>query len=124
METQSLSVRIQLIIAARERADALIYALQNSPRQPLDIARDRAAGAVQQFCAELMDELVASVSFNSTSDAAKVKECYTELALDFAKSVRDLEADAERRHAIAQAIQYKILESERRLRAVLRPSVH
>ena len=83
------------------------------------MARERAAGAVQQYSSQLTDELVSSMSASSPSEVAKVKSCYTDLALEFAQSVRDLEPDAERRHEIAQAIQNKILESERRLRLLL-----
>jgi hypothetical protein len=117
METEFSGVGIQLVTSARERGDALLRSLENVPAQPLEVARDRAAEAVEHYCADLIDELVASASPNASS--VNVKECYTELALSFAKAVRDLEPDAERRHAMAQAIQFKILKSERRLRSVL-----
>jgi hypothetical protein len=96
-----------------------LRALENSPAEPLDVALERAAGAVQQYCAQLIDELVASLSSDSRSDLARVKSRYTELVLEFAQSVRDLEPDSERRHEVAQAVQCKILESERRLRSLL-----
>ena len=119
METPPATLVPLLVSAARERADALICALQDSPNAPIDVARDRAAIAVQQYCEQVMDELAAAVTTASPDEVALVKQRYTELALDFAKSVRDLEPDAARRHAVAQALQYKILESERRLRSVL-----
>ncbi|MEN3336429.1 MAG: hypothetical protein V7647_105 [Acidobacteriota bacterium] len=108
-------VGTQLVTSARERGGVLLRGLEDVPTEPLDSARDRAAAAVEHYCADLIDELVASASLSGPS----IKQCYTELALSFAKSVRDLEPDAERRHAIAQAIQFKILQSERRLRSVL-----
>lgn len=119
MGPKSLDVDEQLIISARTRGCDLLRTLENSPRQPLDVARERAAGAVQQYSSQLTDELVSSMSASSPSEVAKVKSCYTDLALEFAQSVRDLEPDAERRHEIAQALQNKILESERRLRLLL-----
>ena len=118
METQLSGLGIQFIRSARRRAQTLVHTLEHSHREPLDVARDQAAAAVEQYCAALTDELVASASSISVS-GAKLKECYTALALAFAKSVRDLEPDPERRHAIAQAILFKILQSERRLRAVM-----
>ena len=93
--------------------------LKNSPTQPLEVARGRAASAVQVYSTRLTDELVASLASSSPSEVARVKSCFTDLALEFAQSVRDLEPDAERRHEIAHAIQFKILESERRLRSLL-----
>jgi hypothetical protein len=119
MRSKSVDVDDQLIISARSRGCDLLRALKNSPGQRLHVARERAAAAVQQYSAQLTDELVSSLSTSSPSEVAKIKSCYTELALEFAQSVRDLEPDSERRHEIAQAIQFKILESERRLRSLL-----
>ena len=119
MGSKSVDVDEQLIISARTRGSDLLRTLENSSRLPLDMARERAARAVQQYSTQLTDELVSLMSASSPSEVAKVKSCYTELALEFAQSVRDLEPDPERRHEIAQAIQFKILESERRLRSLL-----
>jgi hypothetical protein len=119
METQDFGVEHQLIVSARDRAQGLLNELRGSPEQPLEIARDRAAAAVERHSAQLIDELVSSTSPDSALHPLRVKECYAQLALEFANAVRDLEPDSERRHAIAQAVQYKILESERRLRAVM-----
>jgi hypothetical protein len=109
----------QLIISARTRGCELLRTLENSPTQPLDVARDCAAGAVQQYSTQLIDELVSSLSSNSPSEVATVRSCYSELVLEFAQSVRDIEPNSERRHEVAQAIQFKILEAERRLRSLL-----
>src|SRR3954470_19234166 len=119
MELRALSIDQHLISSARDLARRLLGALADLPGQPLDVARSRAAEAVEQYSTQLIDELVAAVPSNSTSEGARVKSCYTELALEFAQSVRDLEPDPERRHDIAHAIQFKILESERRLRSLL-----
>jgi len=119
MGSESVDVSDQLITSARIRGGELLRTLENSPEQPLDVTLERAAGAVQQYCAQLIDELVASLPSNSPSDLARLKSRYTEVALEFAQSVRDLEPDSERRHDIAQAIQFKLLESERRLRSLL-----
>src|SRR3954449_9644846 len=119
MGSETVDVGEQLIISARTRGGDLLRTLENSPAQPLDVARERAAAAVQQYSAQLIDELVASLSPGSPSEVARLKSSYTELALDFAQSVRDLEPEAERRHEIAQAVQFKLLESERRLRSLL-----
>lgn len=110
----------QLVSEARARARAMICDLQDSPNTPIDVARERAGASVQQYCEGLMDELVASLGTSSGHEAiASVRRRYTELALEFAKSVRDVETDAARRHAVAQAIQYKVLQAEHRLRALL-----
>ncbi len=119
METSTAALVPQLVCEARERARALISSLHDVPDTPIDVARDRAALSVQHYCERVMDELAAAVTTASPDEVALVKQRYTELALEFAKSVRDLEPDAARRHAVAQALQYKILESERRLRSVL-----
>src|SRR4051812_21534020 len=119
MALHSLGMDTQLISSSRDRAGKLLGVLKDSPGQPLEVARDRAARAVEQYSNRLIDELVASLPSNSASGAARVKSCFTELALEFAQSVRDLEPEAHRRHDIAQAIQFKILESERRLRSLL-----
>jgi hypothetical protein len=119
MQIQFSAVESNLIRSARRRAASALAVLRTSSDPTLEAACERSAAAVQQYCDELMDELVAAASSSSSSEAARVKDCYTEVALGFAKSVRDLEKDAERRHAIAQAVQYKILESERRLRSLL-----
>jgi hypothetical protein len=119
METSPAALVPQLVIDARERARAMICALQDTPNTPIEVARDRAAASVQQYCDGLMDELAAAVGTASPDAVALFRQRYTELALEFAQSVRDLEPDAARRHAVAQALQYKILESERRLRSVL-----
>jgi hypothetical protein len=119
MGSESVDVGDQLITSARMRGGELLRTLGNSPAQPLDVALERAAGAVQQYCAQLIDDLVASLPSNSPSDLARVKSRYTEVVLKFAQSVRDLEPDPDRRHEIAQAVQFKILQSERRLRSLL-----
>jgi len=119
MGSETVDVGDQLIISARTRGADLLRTLENTPAQPLDVSRERAAVAVQQYTAQLIDELVASLSAGSPSEMARLKSHYTELALEFAQSVRDLEPDSERRHEIAQAIQFKLLESERRLRSLL-----
>lgn len=119
MEIPPAALVPQLVSDARERARAMVCALHDSPNTPIEVARERAAASVQQYCEHVMDELAATVDRASPEAVALFKHRYTELALDFAKSVRDLEPDAARRHAVAQALQYKILESERRLRSVL-----
>jgi hypothetical protein len=111
---------LQLIGAARERADALICALESLRGEPIEVARERAAATVQQYCTQLLDQL--SVSLPSASDEERIawlKRRYAELAMDFAKSVCQIETDAARRHAVAQAVQQQVLELERRLRSVL-----
>ena len=118
-ETSLARLVPELVVAARERARVLICALQDSPNTPIDVARERAAASVQQYCERVMDELAPTVDTASPETVVLFKQRYTELALEFAKSVRDLEPDAARRHAVAQALQYKILESERRLRSLL-----
>jgi hypothetical protein len=109
----------KLIKDARERAEGSIRALQALPGEPIDVAQQRAGAAVEHYCADLLDALVAAASPKSIGDWTWVKQRYSELALDFAKCIRDIEPDAGRRHAIAQAVQQEILEAERRLRAVL-----
>ncbi len=120
METSPAALVPRLVIEARERARAMICALQDSPNTPIEVARDRAAASVQQYCDGLMDELAAAVGTASPDAVALFRQRYTELALEFAQSVRDLEPDAARRHALAQAIQYKVLQAEQRLRGLLK----
>ena len=113
MGSESVDAGEKLIISARTRGCELLRTLGDLPGRPLDVTCERAAKAVQQYTVQLIDELVASLSSGSRSEVARVKARYIELALEFAQSVRDLEPDSERRHEIAQAIQFKILCSRR-----------
>lgn len=122
----------QLISDARERAALLIAALKALRDEPIEVARERAATTVNQYCGELLESLSAAASslsgtapgaaaatLPSTDRVGWIKQRYAELAMDFAQSVCQIETDAARRHAVAQAVQQQILELERRLRTAL-----
>jgi hypothetical protein len=118
IESSSPPDAARLISDARDRAGALISTLANLRGEPLDVAQVRAAASVKQYSDQLLDELLASVApYPSAEWTAWVKTQYTDLAMAFAKSVCQIESDAGRRHAVAQAVQYQILASERRLRS-------
>jgi hypothetical protein len=120
MDATVPAAAVQLLNGARDRASELLSALRVLPALPLETACARAAGAVHQYCSELLDELVTPVFLlTAAAGGSWVRQNYAQLAVDFAKSVRDLEADSLRRHALAQVLQNKILDSERRLRLVL-----
>ena len=88
-------------------------------RVPLDVLVETASAAVDHYADDLLAEVRASVPSDLTTEAASpVKKCYTELVLEFGRSVRDAETDSVRRHAVAQAVQQKVLEAERRVRTL------
>jgi hypothetical protein len=114
------AVETQLITDAKERARTLLRTLSVIQELSVDAACERVALAVERYYADLLDELVASVfSADGPDSTPWLRQRYAELVLDFATSIRSLEANAVRRHAIAQVLQNKVLESERRLRSVL-----
>jgi hypothetical protein len=77
---------------------------------------DHVANVLQQYCDDLLEELTASLPPTLNAETAgAVRICYTDLILNFARSLRDAEVDPGRRHAVAQPIQQKVLEAERRL---------
>jgi hypothetical protein len=119
MEAQS-DVGTQLISDARERAALLIAVLQALRDEPIEVARERAAATVNQYCGDVLESLsAAAATLPGTDRVGWIKQRYAELAMDFAQSVCQIETDAARRHAVAQAVQQQILELERRLRAAL-----
>ena len=109
----------QLISSARRRGAELIRALVTTTGVSPDVLCERAAEAVDRFCADLLGGLITAAVPLAGPESAWVRRHYLPLITEFGTGVRDALEDPTLRHAAAQAIQCKILEHERRLRIVL-----
>ena len=78
----------------------------------------RAAAAVDEYSQILIANLSEDRVGGSQADAERLRREYARMLADFALAVRDLIADPEARHALAQAIQCALLQHEHRLREV------
>lgn len=109
-----------LIRAERGRGRGLVNALADaSLAESFALLCERASAAVDEYSSGLLARLIAVARPASEADAEWVKRNYLSLVSEFVTAVRDVSPDPETRHAVAQAVQCRILLHERRCRAVL-----
>ena len=121
MPFQETETQAKLISKARVNAGALVeaFAQSTTARESVQDGCDRAAVAVDTYCCDLLDDLIAHASPLSCADTRWLRSRYLTLIVEFGSAIRDAIKDSEKRHAAAQVIQYRVLEHERHLRHAL-----
>jgi hypothetical protein len=121
MPFQESEAQIQLINSVRAHAGDLVQAFARAAdeREPVAAACDRASRALDRYCCDLLDQMLASTSPLSCADGAWLRSKYLTLIVEFGSAIRDAIKDSETRHAAAQVLQYRVLEHERHLRLAL-----
>lgn len=125
MPVPESAAQTQLIIDARGDAAERVrtFADESSSRESVKTTCERAAAALDRYCASLLDRMLLALRPVTTADVAWMRSQYLTLIVEFGSAIRDAIQDSETRHAAAQGIQFSVLEHERHLRPALEAAV-